>query len=87
MATLPKLKWDVLPHPAYSPDLAPSDYHSFGQMKGLLGGKRFQNKWRGHCRCAMWIQEPSKTFETRIKSYQRVGPSALQSTGTTLKSV
>jgi transposase len=29
VATLLKLKWDVLPHPPYSPDLAPSDYHSF----------------------------------------------------------
>ncbi|GBP53755.1 Mariner Mos1 transposase [Eumeta japonica] len=23
------LKWDVLPHPPYSPDIAPSDYHLF----------------------------------------------------------
>ncbi|GFG41000.1 hypothetical protein Cfor_12596 [Coptotermes formosanus] len=41
MATLPKLKRDILPHPAYSPDLAPSDYHLFGPMKGFLAGKRF----------------------------------------------
>jgi hypothetical protein len=27
MATLRKLKRDVLPHPAYSPDLSPFDYH------------------------------------------------------------
>jgi hypothetical protein len=42
MATLLKLKWDVLPHPPYSPDLAPSDYHLFGSMKRLLVGKRFR---------------------------------------------
>jgi histone-lysine N-methyltransferase SETMAR len=35
MATPLKLKWDVLPHPPYSPDLAPSDYHLFGPMKGF----------------------------------------------------
>jgi hypothetical protein len=35
MATPLKLKWDVLPHPPYSPDLAPSDYHLFGPMKGV----------------------------------------------------
>jgi histone-lysine N-methyltransferase SETMAR len=35
MATLLKLKWDVLPHPPYSPYLAPSDYHLFGPMKGV----------------------------------------------------
>jgi hypothetical protein len=33
--TLLKLKWDVLPHVQYSPDLAPSDYHLFGPMKGV----------------------------------------------------
>jgi hypothetical protein len=35
IVTLLKLKWDVLPHPSYSPDLAPSDYHLFGPMKGF----------------------------------------------------
>jgi histone-lysine N-methyltransferase SETMAR len=33
VATPLKLKWDVLPHPLYSPDLAQSDYHLFGPMK------------------------------------------------------
>jgi hypothetical protein len=42
MSTLLKLKWDVLPHPPYSPDLAPSDYHLFGPMKGFLGGMIFR---------------------------------------------
>jgi histone-lysine N-methyltransferase SETMAR len=31
--------WTVLPHPPYSPDLAPSDYHIFGLMKDALGGQ------------------------------------------------
>ena len=31
--------WTVLPHPLYSPDLAPSDYHLFGPVKGALGGQ------------------------------------------------
>jgi hypothetical protein len=35
MATPLKLKWDVLPHPPFSPDLAPSDYHLCGSMKGV----------------------------------------------------
>ncbi|PNF18223.1 hypothetical protein B7P43_G17755 [Cryptotermes secundus] len=35
--TLWKLKFDVMAHPPYSPDLAPSDYHSFGPLKRHLG--------------------------------------------------
>ena len=30
-----------LPHPPYSPDLAPSDYHLFGPMNKMLGGQKF----------------------------------------------
>jgi len=29
---LETLKWKVLPHPPYSPDIAPSDYHLFRSM-------------------------------------------------------
>ena len=36
-----KLGWEVLVHPPYSPDLAPSDYHLFGPLKGHLGGMNF----------------------------------------------
>src|SRR5206468_3482045 len=35
--------WTVLPHPAYSPDLAPSDFHIFGPLKGYLRGHKFEN--------------------------------------------
>lgn len=36
------LEWEVLPHPPYSPDLAPTDYHLFRSLHDYLGGKTYQ---------------------------------------------
>ncbi|CAI5761921.1 Hypothetical predicted protein [Podarcis lilfordi] len=33
--------YEILPHPPYSPDLAPSDFHLFPTMKLFLKGKLF----------------------------------------------
>ena len=35
---LQEFGWEVLSHPPYSPDIAPSDYHLFLSMANALGG-------------------------------------------------
>src|SRR3954463_1923738 len=35
--------WSVLSHPAYSPDLAPSDFHLFGPLKDYLRGQKLDD--------------------------------------------
>ncbi|UYV65437.1 hypothetical protein LAZ67_3004385 [Cordylochernes scorpioides] len=43
VSTIIKLGFEVLEHPAYSPDLASSDYFLFGLLKKELKGKRFDS--------------------------------------------
>lgn len=41
--TIETLSWDLLEHAAYSPDLAPSDYHLFASLGHALAEQRFNS--------------------------------------------
>jgi [histone H3]-lysine36 N-dimethyltransferase SETMAR len=43
MTKLIELGYEILPHPPYSPDLAPCDYYIFPNLKRWLAGKRFHS--------------------------------------------
>lgn len=43
MGKINELGYELLPHPPYSPDLAPCDYHLFSNLKKWLGGKKFND--------------------------------------------
>jgi histone-lysine N-methyltransferase SETMAR len=61
LETLKQLKWEAMEHPAYSPDLAPSDFHLFGPLKKALRGRRFSCddvKAAVH----QWLRAQPKTF-------------------------
>ena len=41
MATIHQCGFEIVPHPPYSPDLAPSDFHLFPNLKNHIGVKRY----------------------------------------------
>ncbi len=50
---LEKLNWEVLPHPPYSPDLAPSDFHLFRSMAHGLADQHFGS----YEECKKWVDD------------------------------
>ncbi|EGI59650.1 Mariner Mos1 transposase, partial [Acromyrmex echinatior] len=50
---LEEVKWEILPHPPYSPDIAPSDLHLFRSMQSALSEERF-NSYEG---IKKWLDE------------------------------
>jgi len=57
-----KLGFTVLEHPAYSPDLAPSDYHLFGLLKDALRGRRFTSDEGVKEAVHEWLAAQPKAF-------------------------
>jgi len=65
--TLRKLKWNLLTHPPYSPDLAPSDFYLFGRLKSDLQGTRFADDAVIQT-VRKWIhRQPQAFFENGIR--------------------
>ncbi|UYV83676.1 SETMAR [Cordylochernes scorpioides] len=60
--TLEALQWDVLPHPAYSPDIAPSDYHMFRSMTHGLAEQHFTSYEEAKNWVNVWIASKDEEF-------------------------
>lgn len=62
-----ELGWDVLPHPPYSPDVAPSDYHLFRSLQNFLNCKNFTslNDLKNHLE-QFFVQKDGKFWEDGI---------------------
>jgi len=60
--TLQQLGWEVLPHPPYSSDLAPSDFHLFGPLKEFLGGQHFSTDDEVKQAVLGWFSRTDKAF-------------------------
>ena len=64
IATIRKLGLTVLPHPPYSPDLAPSDYALFDSMKEVMRGKKFTTNEELHAAVHQWRRDTPKEWYT-----------------------
>jgi len=60
--TILQLNWDVLEHSAYSPDLAPSDFHLFRPLKNALRGRRFAADDEVKEAVQDWLRRQPQTF-------------------------
>ncbi|EGI68332.1 Histone-lysine N-methyltransferase SETMAR [Acromyrmex echinatior] len=70
MAKFNEFRYELLPHPAYSPDLAPCDYFLFPNLKKWFKGKRFTRE--------QLIVETEAYFEGLDKSYYSDGLKKLE---------
>ncbi|PNF32144.1 hypothetical protein B7P43_G02848 [Cryptotermes secundus] len=68
METLRKLKWNLLTHPPYRPDLAPSDFYLFERLKSDLQGMQFVDNDAVIQNVREWIRrQPQNFFEKGIR--------------------
>ncbi|GBP51064.1 Mariner Mos1 transposase [Eumeta japonica] len=59
---LKMLQWEVLPHPPYSPDIAPSDFHLFCSMAHGIADQCFRSYEEAKKWVNSWIASKDMTF-------------------------
>lgn len=68
---LEELGWDVIKHPPYSPDAAPSDYHLFRSLEHFMRGRRFTENGQ--------VQQAMQNFlDQKPRAFYRRGISLLR---------
>jgi transposase len=55
-------KFTVVPHPPYSPDLAPSDLRLFPKLKETLEGQHFSSDAEVEAAVRKWLSSQPETF-------------------------
>ena len=73
---------ELLPHPAYSPDLAPSDYHLFRSMAHFLRGLSFNNLGEVEDGCrAFFASKDKEWYRRRIEQLGERWDQTIESNG------
>ena len=62
VTTIQDPSFECLPHPLYSPDLVPSDFHVFGPLKAAMGGKSFRSDEEVQQAVHEWLHSQPKDF-------------------------
>jgi hypothetical protein len=78
----------MVPHPLYSPDLAPCDFFLFPRLKSTLKGKQFQDVAEIQLNMAWELQAiPKQAYQTCIEKWKDVWNVAYNLEGHTLKEI
>ncbi|KAG5324036.1 MOS1T transposase, partial [Pseudoatta argentina] len=84
---LETLKWEVLLHPPYSPDVAPSDYHLFRSMAHGLADQHFRSCEEVKSWIDSWIAlKDDQFFRRRIRTLPERWEKVVASDGQYFKS-
>jgi hypothetical protein len=74
LETIQDLKFELLEHPPYSPDVTPSNFLMFGPLEDAIGGVRFSDYEEVKNAVHSWLcTQPRNFFFSGITN---VGPSA-----------
>ena len=71
--TIRQMGWILLPHPPYSPDLAPSDFHLFSALKKPLRGKHFVDEEDMKRAVTQWVRKTPSVFFLMASDVSRTG--------------
>ena len=79
MEAITSFGWTVIPHPPYSPDLAPSDCHLFGPKKEGLRDNWYRNDYKVKTAVLNWLRhQPAEFYNTGIHALVHRWPVALE---------
>jgi len=80
------LGWEILPHPAYSPDISPTDYHLFRHLSNYLHEKNFVSSEHLFSDISSYFNSlPPKFFEEGIRHLPNKWKEVVSNNGTYCK--
>ena len=77
MDAVERNRYELIPHPAYSPDLAPSDNFLFPNLKKDIRGRHFWSNEEVVVAVEEWVRDKDPGFlSSGLMALNNIGPSA-----------